>query len=180
MYDVDGNGTIEPEEMSRIVHSIYAMMGPDQAGVDILQTRIINGIKYLFRKNMKTSHLFHILSAKIQTLLQYFLAKFSPLDSGRHRERSREPRAEVREHLQKNGYQQRRPGREEGVCEVLHGGQEAHRSPHSTGSGLGHKRKKVLASVFYHMYLASNDGSRNILVNKEWWELGIPTMHKEI
>ena len=31
MYDVDGNGTIEPEEMSRIVHSIYAMMGPDQA-----------------------------------------------------------------------------------------------------------------------------------------------------
>ena len=30
MYDVDGNGTIEPEEMSRIVHSIYAMMGPDQ------------------------------------------------------------------------------------------------------------------------------------------------------
>ena len=31
MYDVDGNGTIEPEEMSRIVHSIYAMMGPDQS-----------------------------------------------------------------------------------------------------------------------------------------------------
>ena len=30
MYDVDGNGTIEPDEMSRIVHSIYAMMGPDQ------------------------------------------------------------------------------------------------------------------------------------------------------
>ena len=30
MYDVDGNGTIEPEEMSRIVHSIYAMMGPEQ------------------------------------------------------------------------------------------------------------------------------------------------------
>ena len=30
MYDVDGNGTIEPEEMSRIVHSIYAMMGPDR------------------------------------------------------------------------------------------------------------------------------------------------------
>lgn len=30
MYDVDGNGTIEPEEMSRIVHSIYAMMGPNQ------------------------------------------------------------------------------------------------------------------------------------------------------
>merc|ERR1711936_672426 len=30
MYDVDGNGTIEPEEMSRIVNSIYAMMGPNQ------------------------------------------------------------------------------------------------------------------------------------------------------
>ena len=35
MYDVDGNGTIEPEEMSRIVHSIYAMMGPDQAGENL-------------------------------------------------------------------------------------------------------------------------------------------------
>merc|ERR1712217_427759 len=34
MYDVDGNGTIEPEEMSRIVHSIYAMMGPDQAVIE--------------------------------------------------------------------------------------------------------------------------------------------------
>ena len=31
MYDVDGNGVIEPDEMSRIVHSIYAMMGPTQA-----------------------------------------------------------------------------------------------------------------------------------------------------
>jgi len=31
MYDVDGNGVIEIEEMSRIVHSIYAMMGPDQS-----------------------------------------------------------------------------------------------------------------------------------------------------
>ena len=35
MYDVDGNGTIEPDEMSRIVHSIYAMMGPDQAVVEM-------------------------------------------------------------------------------------------------------------------------------------------------
>ena len=34
MYDVDGNGTIEPDEMSRIVHSIYAMMGPDQSSAE--------------------------------------------------------------------------------------------------------------------------------------------------
>ena len=34
MYDVDGNGVIEPEEMTKIVNSIYAMMGPNQAVMD--------------------------------------------------------------------------------------------------------------------------------------------------
>ena len=34
MYDVDGNGTIEPEEMSWIVHSIYAMMSPEQSMIE--------------------------------------------------------------------------------------------------------------------------------------------------
>ncbi len=40
MYDVDGNGTIEPEEMSRIVHSIYAMMGPDQVKGNVTWSRL--------------------------------------------------------------------------------------------------------------------------------------------
>ena len=34
MYDVDGNGVIEPEEMTKIVNSIYAMMGPNQTVMD--------------------------------------------------------------------------------------------------------------------------------------------------
>ena len=34
MYDVDGNGVIEPEEMTKIVNSIYAMMGPKHAVMD--------------------------------------------------------------------------------------------------------------------------------------------------
>ena len=39
MYDVDGNGVIEPEEITKIVNSIYAMMGPNQAVMD--QTRVL-------------------------------------------------------------------------------------------------------------------------------------------
>ena len=27
MYDVDGNGTIDPEEMTKVVQSIYDMLG---------------------------------------------------------------------------------------------------------------------------------------------------------
>ena len=38
MYDVDGNGVIDPGEMSKIVHSIYKMMGPNQAAVDQYET----------------------------------------------------------------------------------------------------------------------------------------------
>ena len=34
MYDVDGNGVIDPEEMTKIVNSIYSMMGPNKAVVD--------------------------------------------------------------------------------------------------------------------------------------------------
>ena len=30
MYDVDGNGWIDLKEMTRIVKSIYKMMGPNQ------------------------------------------------------------------------------------------------------------------------------------------------------
>ena len=39
MYDVDGNGVIEPEEMTKIVNSIYAMMGPNQAVMDQYESR---------------------------------------------------------------------------------------------------------------------------------------------
>ena len=33
MYDVDGNGWIDLKEMTRIVKSIYKMMGPNQASI---------------------------------------------------------------------------------------------------------------------------------------------------
>ena len=35
MYDVDGNGWIDLKEMTRIVKSIYKMMGPNQASTYI-------------------------------------------------------------------------------------------------------------------------------------------------
>jgi len=38
MYDVDGNGWIDLKEMTRIVKSIYKMMGPNQALVDQFET----------------------------------------------------------------------------------------------------------------------------------------------
>merc|ERR1712063_77212 len=38
MYDVDGNGWIDLREMTRIVKSIYKMMGPNQALVDQFET----------------------------------------------------------------------------------------------------------------------------------------------
>merc|ERR1712173_289152 len=38
MYDVDGNGWIDLVEMTRIVRSIYKMMGPNQALVDQFET----------------------------------------------------------------------------------------------------------------------------------------------
>ena len=34
MYDVDGNGVIEPGEMTKIVNSIYQMMGPNTAEME--------------------------------------------------------------------------------------------------------------------------------------------------
>lgn len=33
MYDVDGNGWIDLREMTRIVKSIYKMMGPNQVSI---------------------------------------------------------------------------------------------------------------------------------------------------
>jgi len=38
MYDVDGNGWIDLVEMTKIVRSIYKMMGPNQALVDQYET----------------------------------------------------------------------------------------------------------------------------------------------
>ena len=37
MYDVDGNGWIDLREMTRIVKSIYKMMGPNQVSSDLEQ-----------------------------------------------------------------------------------------------------------------------------------------------
>ena len=34
MYDVDGNGFIDLQEMTRIVKSIYNMMGPNHVAMD--------------------------------------------------------------------------------------------------------------------------------------------------
>ena len=36
MYDQDGNGWIDLVEMTRIVKSIYSMMGPDQVVIELL------------------------------------------------------------------------------------------------------------------------------------------------
>ena len=36
MYDQDGNGWIDLLEMTRIVKSIYSMMGPDQVEIELL------------------------------------------------------------------------------------------------------------------------------------------------
>ena len=40
MYDVDGNGWIDLREMTRIVKSIYKMMGPNQVQHVLLQISI--------------------------------------------------------------------------------------------------------------------------------------------
>ena len=40
MYDVDGNGWIDLREMTRIVKSIYKMMGPNQVHHVLLQISI--------------------------------------------------------------------------------------------------------------------------------------------
>ena len=38
MYDVDGNGWIDPGEMTKIVKSSYKMMGPNQGKMDKFDT----------------------------------------------------------------------------------------------------------------------------------------------
>ena len=38
MYDGDGNGVIETEEITKIVNSLYAMMGPKHAVIDQYKT----------------------------------------------------------------------------------------------------------------------------------------------
>ena len=40
MYDQDGNGWIDLLEMTRIVKSIYSMMGPDQVEIELLVQKI--------------------------------------------------------------------------------------------------------------------------------------------
>ncbi len=38
MYDVDGNGHIDLIEMTKIVKSIYNMMGPSQVAMDVYES----------------------------------------------------------------------------------------------------------------------------------------------